>query len=201
MTRRGMTLLELLVALSIAALGAMIAYAALATLADRRDAVRRATGDDLRATATRAMLVAWLAGARVAPSDDGPEFSVLTGTAHGMPDDQLSFLTTAATPAGTGDVVVHLAIARDARNAARGLVADLEDWRTARVTRVVLDTGIVGLDVRCATELLGEHQWVHGYISASVLPLGLEARLVPRDSAAVHPLLRLPVYVAFAGGR
>ena len=60
MSRRGLTAMELMVALAVTALAAAIGTATLALLVDRREPLREASSATERAAAVRQTLGAWL---------------------------------------------------------------------------------------------------------------------------------------------
>lgn len=198
--RRGMTLLELVVGLTITALVSAAGYAAFASIADRRrDALAHA---DVVAheAATRRALVAWIDGARLTV-EDTPPFSGIDRTTARSPDDELSFLTSAVTPLGEGDIVVRLYIDRDDRTAERGLVAEFSEWRRDRRLTLVLDSSATALNIEYQGGGITGQGWIPSWISSSILPAGV--RVTVSDSARAGTagvgFLRLPITVAISG--
>lgn len=200
MIRRGLTILELAVGLTVTALAAAIGGASLATLADHRSRERHAAAALARDAAVRRTIVSWLEGAYVA-DEPGPAFELVDHTHRGRPDDELRLLTSARTPLGDGGVAVRLHVDRDEATPERGLVAELTDWQRGRVRRVELDSSVVSLDARCFTRLLGRPEWMRSWVSAVVLPAGIDLRLAAATTEGLAPLLRLPITVAVEGGR
>ena len=200
--RRGLTLVELLVALTVTAVTVGAGGAALGGIVDARDrAATRAAGDaTARAASVRRQLMDWIEGAHIG-DEEAPAFRVTDHARAGRADDELSFLTSALTPIGRGEVVVRLFIDRDARTPETGLVAELSARRTARVERVVLDPTVDALDVRCFSESRGQAEWLTSWLSATLLPRGVELRLGAPATARLAPLLRVPMTVAIEGGR
>lgn len=203
MTRRGMTLVELVVALTVTGVTVATGWAALGAVADTRERLlaRVAADETTRAAGVRRQLVAWLEGAHVTGEEDAPPFQVADHAHRGRPDDELRFLTGAATPLGRGQVVVTLHVDRDARTPETGLVAELEDRWTARRARMELDPAITSLDVRCASGMRGRNEWLASWLSGTVVPRGVELRLGAVTADRLAPLLRVPVTVAIEGGR
>jgi hypothetical protein len=208
-----MTLLELVIALTITGLMLSAGYATFATLADRRAVAAERADDVARAAALRRTLAGWLASARLTIEEDEIAFRGLDGvrstnhetiaaTTADLPDDDLTFLTTAPTPLGNGETLAHLYIDRTDQTPERGLVVELAEWRGTRRARVELDTTVAGLDVRYLSGVLGARQWLPSWVSTTVLPAGLELRLsaaTTKDS--LPPLLAVPITVAFGSGR
>lgn len=202
MRSAGLTLIELVVALSIASAVLAAGYAVLATAIDRREAALEALEADLRAGSARASLRAWLDGARAAPGRSAPLFSGVDGIHENLPDDQLSFLTATPTALDTGSTLVRLFIDRNPATSEGGLVAEMSAWLGTRRARVELVPGAIGLDVRYRSGLVGGGEWLPSWISSSVLPAGLELQIIgPVGAQGLHPLLAYPVRVSLHGGR
>ena len=205
MTRRGLTGVELLVALAVTGLAAVIGGATLALLVDRGAPLREAAGATERAAAVRSTLVAWLEDAHGARSpfsgSSVAAFELLELRDHGREADQLLFTTSAPTPLGSSDTFVRLYVDSDPRTAERGLVAELSAWPGAPVTRVTLDSAVTSLDARCLTDLAGSEHWLQTFLSSQAVPRGVELRLDAADAGELAPLLRLPIRVAVEAGR
>lgn len=205
MTRRGMTLVELLAALVVTALAGAVGAGTLALLSDRRAALRVAGADVVRAATVRRTIVAWLQGAHgpLSPlSGAAPAtFELLDQQRRGHPGDELLFTTTAETPLGLGETTVHLYVDDDERTPERGLVAELGPMPGDVTTRVELDPAVAELDVRCLTDLAGQRRWVPSFLSSQLVPRGIELRLRARSGEQLHPLLGMPIRVAVEAGR
>lgn len=199
--RQGMTLLELVVALTITGIAVSVGYAAFATALDHRARAEAVLAEDLRAANLRRMLGEWLAGARLT-LEEGPGFRGLDGS-YGMgpvaeADDMLTILTTAPTPIAAAQVVLSLRIDRDSLTPATGLVADLRPWPSGVGKTVELSAEVHGLDIRYFSIPLGDRGWLGSWVSKSLLPSGIEVTL-SGDSLA--PLLRLPLLVPVRAGQ
>jgi len=197
----GMTLLELVVALTITGAAMAAGYGAFATLVDQWPRITAATDEVARAAAVRRTLVEWLCAARVGLGADGPEFRGLDGIAGGDPDDELTFVTDAPTPLGDAATIVRLFVDRDPTTPERGLTAALAEWRGTARKRVELEPRVTGLDVRFLSSILGGDRWLPSWISRSVLPRGVEIRLTASPPDTLPALLTLPVTVAPGGGQ
>lgn len=198
MNRRGVTLIELVVGITISTAILSAAYAALATALDRREAAVAGVRADVEAQAIRSSLRAWLAGARIPPGGGGTAFSGADAEFGGLADDRLTFLTTASTPLGSGSVLVTLSIDRDPNTSAQGLVADLAAWRGTDRSRVELVPEAESLAVRYRSDVLSGRRWHPSWISASVMPAGVEVTI---GGAYVPALLALPMITPLVGGR
>lgn len=205
MIRRGMTVLELLVALTVTGLAASIGAATLALLTDRRVPLLETSSAAENAAAARRTMIDWIEGAHAAPSPfsgNAPAvFQLLDRTMQGQARDELLFTTSASTPLGTGDALVRLYVAVDERATRHGLMAELSEHPGGTVVHVQLDSTVTELDVRCLTDLVGTRRWVPSFLSSQVVPRGVELRLRSSRPEALHPLLRLPIRVVVEGGR
>jgi prepilin-type N-terminal cleavage/methylation domain-containing protein len=201
---RGLTLLELVVALTLTGIALATGYAAFGTLADRRLTEATRSNEDARASGIRRTLRDWIAGTRVV-SGEAVTFRGLDDAgprAFGEPaNDEITFLTSARTPLGEGITEVRLFIDRSDSTTERGLVADLAEWRGTRTMRIQLAPEIEGLDARYLSDILGARQWLPGWVSNTVLPAAVELRLQARTGVRLHPLLALPATVPLEGGR
>ena len=201
MRRSGMTVIELLIGLTVVSLAVGAGYIAISTLIDHRGRARDAVAGTARVTAVRRAVVTWLEGAYLAPEDQAPPFQVVDHVRQQQADDEVVFLTSARTPLGVGDVIVRLFVDREGRTPERGLTAEFVERYGAKTARVELDSSIVGLDVRCLSEVLGKREWMRAWLSAAMLPQGVELRLAADAPDRLAPLLRIPVTVALLGGR
>jgi prepilin-type N-terminal cleavage/methylation domain-containing protein len=202
-SRAGMTLLELIIALTISALAMTAGYAAFGMLVDRRKQVAEATDGIARAAAMRRSLEDWLAGAHLTVEENGPTFRGVDGVFDRRSDDDVTFLTNAPTPLGSAETIVHLYIVHDSAAPAHGLVAEFSEWGGAgtATSRAVIDERVTSLDAEYLSGLLGERKWLPSWISSSVLPAGIRLTLGAAKGDSLAPLLRVPVLVPLGGGR
>ena len=203
--RRGLTVLELMIALPLVAIVASIGTATLGLLGReeryRRDAIETVA----RPLAVRRTIVAWLEGAHAgggAPNAAAASgFQVIDKTQGGREADMVVFTTTAPTPLGTGETTVALYVDADSRTPEVGLTAELTSWPGGPSARLQLDSTVVSLSSRCLTNLLGGRRWVPSWMSPSVLPRAIELQLRGARKDALSPALQMPIVVAMEGGR
>lgn len=200
-SRRGFTLIELMVAIAIAGVAITAGYGALTTVIDQRSRIEAATAATSRAWALRETLADWIAGSSLAPSGPGASFRGVSGMHERVPDAEVTFFTSARTPLGDGGTVVRLFVARDAAGIAHGLAADLSENAGPRHATIVLDSTIAGLEVRYRSSVFSAAQWLDSWISRTVLPSGVELTLHAAGRDSIAPLLRVPMTVALEGGR
>lgn len=201
MTRRGLTLLELVVALALTGAAIAAGAGALGTLMDRQEAAAQRAHDDETLAAVRGALMRWIAGARVAPDHPALSFRGVDGVADAGADDALSFLTTAETPLGAGETLVELSIDRDSETPEQGLVARLSDPSSQHTIRMQLVPNAVELDLRYFTRTFASGRWFPGWISTTALPSAVELRLAAAPDDSLAAILRLPMVVPFETGR
>jgi len=195
-----MTLLELVVGLTVTGLVLTAGFGALGVLGDRRQAVERAATAEARVAAERQALVDWLASAQLVADEGGLEFRGLDGVRDGMPDDQITLLTTALTPLGQGDFLIRLYVDRDSATPEHGLTAAFAEWRGTAMARVEIDPHVAGLDLRYRSAPLGRQDRFPSWVSSTLLPAGVEIRLSPAPGDSLPPLLRLPILVPLRSG-
>jgi prepilin-type N-terminal cleavage/methylation domain-containing protein len=195
--RRGLTLVELLVAITLLGIASSAGYGAFAMLVDRRDALLVESEHQRHAAATRALLAEWIAHAQLDPLRPGTTFQGVDGTAENDPADELTFLTSAPTPLETPRALVTLRIDRASGGPPR-LVAVVREWNGTRSMTLGLVDEVQGFDVHYVQ--LGESR-LSSWISGSVLPRGVILRLNFAASSERGSLLALPLHVVIGSAR
>lgn len=197
--RSGLTLVEVVVGLTVAALAATLGAASLGWMVDGSERAPAATSAIAHAAAVRRSLTSWLECAYVADSGASP-FRLTDHEYRGVADDELEFQTAARTPLGP-DVTVRLLVDRDPRTPVRGLAVELTDWSRGRSRLMELDSAVTALEIAALTEMLGERQWVRSWMSAVLIPAAVELRVSSSASGRSASLLELPLRAALGGGR
>jgi type II secretory pathway pseudopilin PulG len=193
-----MTLLEVIVGLAITGLAVTAGYSGLASILDNRARAEQAMDATLQAANERKLLRVWLAGAHLTVEDGGPAFTGLDRVQEQIPDDGLTFLTSATTALGNGETVVSLRIDRDPTTPERGLVATLRGWPGTSRRTFQVDPRVRGLDIRYFSVPLGDRGWLPSWISSTLLPSGIELSLV---GDSLPDLLRVPMLVPVEASR
>ena len=210
----GMTLLEVIVALTVAGAALAAGAAVLGFLTDQQS--RTGAQAIASAHAVRTTLRDWTAAARLTTEGDA-EFRGLAASRMGrfslapsdsdQTDAELTFVTSAPTeiaPAGTQVHIYMKARAGDDTSRMHGLVAELTPWRRLGAPMLVsLAPEATGFQARYLGSLFGRRAWQSSWISTSVLPVAVELRVLFDTSAvspdrAAHSLLALPMTIPLA---
>lgn len=191
----GLTLIELLVAMTIAGITLAAGYGMLTTLLDNRERLQEASERAARASALRHSLISWLEGARVTRDAGGARYRGIDGTRDDRPDDEITFLTSAPTPLGSAETIVRLFVDHDEETPEAGLTAQFTEYLGVRSVTVELASEVEGLDAEYFSRVLGADRWMPSWISSSVLPVAVRVSLIPGDTGDVPALLQLPVVV------
>lgn len=215
-SRRGMTLLEVIVALTVAGAALAAGAAVLGFLTDQQS--RTGAQGITSASAVRSTMRLWTSEARLSTEGDAEFRGVPDGRstvtrlvlAHDDRDAELTFITVAPTDVSPSGTQVHIHIQKTADSThARGLVAELTPWRRAGAPVIVsLAPNAVAFHARYLSSLFGKPVWQDSWISTSVLPAAVEIRVAfdttsnaqPNDRAA-QSLLSLPMTIALAARR
>lgn len=187
--RKGLTLIELLVALTITGFVMASGYGALSVLVDHRTRVMAATDAVTGAAAKRRMLVQWLRGARLTIEGDAT-FEGLHGTDEDRPDDAVTFVTNAPTPLGADEALVRVYIDRDDKTPERGLTVALSDRNGGGTERIEVDPNATGLDIRYLSGLFGRRAWLESWVSTTVLPSAVRLTASSEQVDSLPALLR-----------
>lgn len=197
----GFTLLELVVALAIAGLAVSAGYSVVALLTDRGGELATASRESSRVAGVRSEIVDWLGEAIVDDARLTPSFSGLDRLRGSVPDDELTFITTARTPLDVSRTQVRLFIARDSAGSVIGLTATLRDWDGSSTIRIPLDSTVGTMDLRFRTSNFEEHGGLDSWISPSALPQSVRIVFGGDGERELPRLLRLPILVPLRNGR
>ncbi|MEO8560970.1 MAG: prepilin-type N-terminal cleavage/methylation domain-containing protein [bacterium] len=209
MTRRrqrsGMTLLEVIVALTIAGSALASGAAVLGFLTDQQ--TRTGTETLVSANAVRGTMRGWIAEARLATEGDA-ELRGRPGrgsTRLTDESDELTFVTSAPTEVSASGTIVRLYVASADSANGRGLMAELKPWRHAGApVTLSLARDVAAMRVRYLSSLSGRRNWLDSWVTTSVLPAALELRIVydstniSGEQRAARTLLAEPFVVALA---
>jgi prepilin-type N-terminal cleavage/methylation domain-containing protein len=199
-SRRGFTLVELLVALVVSALVVSVAFRAVTVAADATARLRVDQRGVLRSGAARAQLDLWL---RAATLLDGAEpFVGRDGTQRdGPPVDEVTFAVGDGGALRPGPQRIHLWIGQDSAGMRSGLLAELTalDGRSSVVAETLLVApGAAGVRIRYLGRFAGRVGWAGEWASSARLPAAVQLRLVPPGATtrqALAPILTVALTV------
>lgn len=192
--RRGLTLIELLVALTITGLVMSAGYGALSVMVDRRAHLMAETNQIANAAAKRRFLVNMLKGARLTVEGDAT-FEGLQGEDGDRPDDALTFMTNAPTPLGTQETIVRLYVDRDEKTPESGVTVELRDRKAGVPQRIEIDPHATGLQIRYLSGVFGQRAWLESWVSTTVVPSAVMLTLSNEQPDSLVALLRPPMVV------
>ena len=186
--RSGMTLMELVIALTITGMIAAMAAATFDTVIESRARARETADAVTRSAATRALLTSWLASGDFA--SDANRLPSMATVDLGVDDDALVVTATSPTPTGYNRTTVHLFVDRDDETPEQGLVAEMQPVDGTAMVRTQLDSTVNGLRVEYLDGTT--NRWVPRREGVVRSPLALRMTLSARAPDTLPSLLRLP---------
>lgn len=191
----GFTLLEVLVALTLTGIVALLIHVGFGTTADLTAMVAERDSVTARSATVRQQILAWVGGAYVTGPDQ-PSFSVSDGRSGTLHDDHLVVPTRSSGPFSDRPAVVRLRVEREG-STGRGLIAELAGHRPPGSSeRLELVPEATGLDVRVLYEMNQRREWFSGWNSLVQLPDAVELRL---SGDSLPNLLRMPMLAVLPG--
>ena len=215
--RRGVTLMELIVALVITGFMAAVGTATFGSIIDSRRIVRESTSDTERAAALRESLRQWLVPANVqiqqgtAPRGNNTaartsSITASTKTANGAEGvtaaatngDEVIFTTTAPNPANAPNARMRLFVDADGATPEHGLTLEYQVTQQSPLQRRQLDSLVQSITVEFLDQRTG--RWFSS-AEASTLrnPKAIRITFTPTDGAKVPPLSQLPLIFLLNG--
>ncbi len=221
--RRGATLLELVVALVVTGAMAGLGTSAFTTIIDHRRVIRESAIDMERAAALRETIRGWIASGTVQIQQGGlprgragaaaaaAATSLLAGgtgsgltavSAAAAAGEEITFVTTAATPAMAPNVRVRLFVDGDASTPESGLTIEYQPSDAGTqipLQRRELEPSIGSMSV----EFLDQRttRWVKASEGATITPIAVRITLLPSDKNALAPILQLPLVFSMRTGQ
>jgi len=195
-----MTLLEVIVALSIAGMAIGIAVATFQTVLRVHDDNSRFAAEMVRCASLRSSLAAWIEGA-LPMSGDVDRFR---GIARDGPDgaaDELTLVTSAATPLGQGEVEIHLTLASREAHRVGGLVIHFREPSRGQEQDVMLDSTVRSMRIAYLPARDSTSRWIPGWISSVTLPRAVRVTLETTRFDDSGALLSLPIIIPLERSR
>jgi len=211
--RAGVTLMELIVALTVTGFMAAIGTATFGSIIDNRRIIREATSETERAAALRETLRAWLLPASLQVQIGGiPRGSrqsntravasnATTRTPNGaetvlpaaVTGDELIFTTTAPNPANAPNARMRLFIDEDEQTPEQGLTLEYQVNQQSPLQRKQLDSTVTGMLIEYLDR--PTRRWVTATQAASLQPRAVRLTLTSAEGVIAPTLLSLPTIV------
>lgn len=204
MTRRGMTLMELVVAIALTGMMAAAGAATFASIIDHRRVIRESTVATEQAAALREMLRTWVVSSSIQIQQGGGPRGLTTSrqatrtgpmsnagvTAAATTGDELTFTTSAMTPTPSSNTRVRLFVDGDPNTPETGLAIEYQGSNAAPLQRMQLDSTIGVMVVEYLDNRTG--RWYPALQAATIQPIALRFTLGPAEGDSIPRLLQLP---------
>jgi hypothetical protein len=210
-----MTLMELVVALVITGMMAVMGASTLASLIDHRRVILGSTGELERASALRDQIRTWMLAGTVQVTTGGATRGIARAgaaaistptiaqpsAASGMTNtgvtsavaagDEITFITTAPNPADAPSVRMRLFIDGDANTPETGLTLEYQPSTATPLKRIQLEPSIGVLTVEFLDQRT--NKWVESTQSAAITPIAVRLTMGPYDGGRIPGILQLPL--------
>lgn len=213
--RRGMTLMELVVALAITGMMAAMGAATFSSIIDHRRIILSSTGEMERASALRDQIRTWMLSGTVqvvtggasrgmgrtstvvannanvslkSPSSFVTENGITSAVAGG---DEITIVTTAPNPANAPSVRMRLFIDSDESTPETGLTLEYQPSTSTPLKRIQLEPTIGVLKVEFLDQRT--NQWFESNQGAAVTPIAVRLSMQPYDGGRIPGILQLPM--------
>lgn len=213
--RSGVTLMELIVALTITGFMAAVGTATFTSIIDNRHLIRESTAPIERASALRETIRQWLLPATIqiqtgVPTGRGASTTMRTtvnnrissngadgvGAAAVSKEDELVFATSAPNPANAPNARLRLFIDTDEETPETGLTLEYQVTVQAPLQRRMLDSTITGMTVEYLNRQ--NNQWVTAANAMGIRARAVRLTLNSADETTSVPLMSLPMTFAIA---
>lgn len=202
--RRGMTLMELVVAIAITGMMAAAGAATFGSIIDHRRVIRESTVATERAAALREMIRTWVVASSIQIQQGGGprglassrraggSATMITGgvAAAAQTGDELTFTTSAMTPLPSASTRVRLYVDGDPNTTEHGLSIEYQGGNATPLQRMQLDTTIGVMLVEYLDNRTG--RWYPSAQAATIQPIALRFTLGPAEGDSIPRLLQLP---------
>jgi type II secretory pathway pseudopilin PulG len=203
-----MTLMELIVALVVLAMASVAGATTFESLIDHRRTVKDAAVSTERAASLREMLRGWLAAGTVqiqrgggpqlgrttiataASSPSSAGMSNTTTAAQGI-GDEITFTTSAPSPAMQADVRIRLYIDADPSTPEKGLSIEFQQSTATPLQRRMLDSSVDSMTVEFLDRRT--NRWFGASQAATIAPRAVRLTLLGAQGKQLPRLLRVPI--------
>jgi prepilin-type N-terminal cleavage/methylation domain-containing protein len=217
--RAGMTLIELVIAITILAMMVTGGSVAFGTIIDRQETIRHASAEVERAAALRETLRQWILqgepqiqrggvprGARgagtaaaqiasVAPGSRAGSTSTASVTAAASTGNELTFTTNAPNPLMAANVRIRLFVDADDNTPEQGLTIEYQASTQTPLMRRQLDPSVGDLTVEFYDQRTS--RWIASTEASTGQPIALRITMIPADGVTLPRLLTLPLTIVF----
>jgi len=203
MTRRGMTLMELVVAIALTGMMAIAGAATFSSIIDHRRVIRESTVATERAAALREMVRTWLAASSIlVPQGGGPRgltssarISARPGATSGVTaaaatGDEVTFTTSAMTPSPSSNTRIRLFVDGDPNTTEFGLTMEYQGSNASPLQRRMLDSTIGVMTVEYLDNRTG--RWFASTQAATIQPIAMRIAFAAAEGESIPRLLQLP---------
>ncbi len=203
MARRGMTLMELVVAIALTGMMAAAGAATFASIIDHRRVIRESTLETERAAALREMVRTWVVSSSIQIQQGGgprgltnarraSSATVITGgvAAAVQTGDELTFTTSAMTPIPSANTRVRLFVDNDPNTTEQGLSIEYQGGNATPLRRMQLDSTIAVLTVEYLDNRTG--RWYPAMQASTIQPIAMRFAFSAAEGDSIPRLLQLP---------
>lgn len=201
--RRGMTLMELVVAIALTGMMAAAGAATFSSIIDHRRVIRESTVDTERAAALREMIRTWIAASSILIQQGGgprglasrARISSRPGATSGVTaaatmGDEITFTTSAMTPTPSPNTRVRLFVDGDPNTVEQGLAIEYQGSNAAPLERRQLDSTIAVMTVEYLDNRTG--RWYASAQAATIQPIAMRFAFAAAEGDSLPRLLQLP---------
>jgi prepilin-type N-terminal cleavage/methylation domain-containing protein len=202
-TPKGMTLMELVVAIALTGMMAAAGAATFASIIDHRRVIRESTVETERAAALREMIRTWVVSSSIQiQQGGGPRGLTNARTATrqrpvmggvvpaAQTGDELTFTTSAMTPTPSASTRVRLFVDGDPNTIETGLTMEYQGSNAAPIQRRQLDSTIGVLMVEYLDNRTG--RWYAATQVATIQPIAMRFAFAAAEGDSIPRLLQLP---------
>jgi type II secretion system protein J len=183
--RRAFTLLELIVSIAVGGIIALLAYGSASAGFDTRDVLARYRATSEAALRARSLLADALRHASDEADAGAAAFQLLDASdTHGLPTDQLTFLTRGIAPPLGASALWSVTIAPSARGL---LIRATPAFSTGDAPISAVLDGVRGLDVQVMS--LADRSWTTAWPSTNQLPAAVQLTFYDASGGLAGPPL------------
>lgn len=201
--RRGMTLMELVVAIALTGMMAAAGAATFASIIDHRRVIRESTVETERAAALREMVRTWIAASSILVQQGGGPRGLTTSarvsarpgvaggvTAAATTGDEITFTTSAMAPIPSPNTRIRLFVDGDPNTPESGLTIEYQGSNASPLQRRQLDGTIGAMFVEYLDNRTG--RWYPALQAATIQPIALRFAFAAAEGDSIPRLLELP---------